>query len=115
MRAPRILLIAGDGETHRGLSRRLRRRGCEVFEAGTEPEALRMVPVVEPDLVVEEHAPASTHRPRAFDEVLAAIEILAGPLPRHPRRAACGAHRRGWGASPRPRALPAGHARHRRG
>ena len=113
MHAPRILLIAVDGDTHQGLRRRLRCRGCEVFEAGTPREAERMARDLEPDLVVEEHPLASPHRPGAYDEVLSAIEILAGPLPGRPRKPRRGTHRRGWGASPRPGS--AAHGRHRHG
>ena len=107
MHAPWILLIAGDGDTHEGLRRRLRSRGCEVFEAGTPREAARMA------RELEEHPLASPHRPGAYDEVLSAIEILAGPLPGRPRKPRRGAHRRGWGASPRPAATA--HGRHRHG
>lgn len=99
MRAPRILLIVVDRATHLGLRRRLRRRGCEVFEAVSEADAVERVAEVEPDLVVEEHALPSRGA-GAFREVLAAIRILAGPLPGRP-------HRRGWRGHP-------SHARQRR-
>jgi hypothetical protein len=113
MHAPRILLIAVDGDTHQGLRRRLLRRGCEVFEAGTPREAERMACDLEPDLVVEEHPLASPHRPGAYDEVLSAIELLAGPLPGCPRKPRPGARRRGWAHRRGPAA--AAHGRHRHG
>jgi hypothetical protein len=87
MRAPRILLIKADDATHLGLRRRLRRRGCEVFDAATAREAEAMAACLEPALVVDEAPLPSPRPPRAYHEVIAAVEILAGPLAhRRPRR-----------------------------
>jgi hypothetical protein len=102
MRAPRILLIRADDETHRELRRRLERGGCEVFEAGTQPQAVRMAREVEADLLVQEDPLAWTDRPAALDRVMKAVAILAGPLPAHVHRAAAAAPH-GW-PSPRRKA-----------
>lgn len=115
MRAPRILLIAVEGDTHPGLRRRLRRRGCELFEAPTEGEALERGTEIEPDLVVEEHALAWPHRRGAFHEILSAIRMLAGPLPGRQRRRAHAGDREAWRASAWHRPVTTRHTRHRQG
>jgi CheY-like chemotaxis protein len=84
MYAPRILLIKADEETHRGLRGRLERRGCEVAEASSQLEAVQKAGEMEADLVVQEN-PVS--QAGSFDEIMAAIEALVGPLP-GPARAA---------------------------
>jgi CheY-like chemotaxis protein len=81
MHTPRILLIEADQDTHRGLRDRLERRGCEVFSARTQAEAVHTAAEIEADLVVQENTVALTDRPAMFDEVMDAIEVLAGPLP----------------------------------
>jgi CheY-like chemotaxis protein len=82
MYAPRILLIKADPETHRGLRSRLERRGCEVAEASTQREAVEMAGEMEADLVVQENPVSDPGAPASFDEIMAAIEALVGPLPR---------------------------------
>jgi len=79
MYTPRILLIHADQNTHRGLRARLERRGCEVFTARTQSEAVRRASEIEADLVVQENPLPET--PGSFDEVMDAIEVLVGPLP----------------------------------
>lgn len=102
MRAPRILLIRADDETHRALRRRLERSGCEVFEAGTQLQAVRLAGEIGADLLVQEDPIAGAERPAALDRVMAAVAILAGPLPAHVHRAAATAPH-GW---PSPRKQP---------
>lgn len=85
MYTPRILLIHADQGTHRGLRARLERRGCEVFTATTQSEAVRRAGEIEADLVVQENP--VPEGPGSFDEVMDAIEVLVGPLPA-PRPAA---------------------------
>jgi hypothetical protein len=84
MRAPRILLIRADQATHDALRRRLERRGCQVFEAGTQRKAVQAARLVHPDLLVQEETVALDD-PAALDAVISAIEVLAGPLPGRPR------------------------------
>ncbi|HLL82729.1 MAG TPA: hypothetical protein VK420_08745 [Longimicrobium sp.] len=78
MHVPRILLIEADQDTHRGLRDRLELRGCRVFSARTQAEAVRTAEDVGADLVVQENR---GEQPAPFDEVMEAIEILVGPLP----------------------------------
>jgi CheY-like chemotaxis protein len=78
MHTPRILLIEADQDTHRGLRNRLELRGCRVFSAKTQAEAVRTAEEVDADLVVQENP---LDQPALFDEVMEAIEILVGPLP----------------------------------
>jgi hypothetical protein len=92
MRAPRILLIPADQATHDALRRRLERRGCQVFEAGTQRKAVQAARIIHPDLLVQEESVA-LDEPGALDRVISAIEILAGPLPGRPR-AGCPSPRR---------------------
>lgn len=84
MRAPRILLIRDDDETHQELRRQLERRGCRVFQANGQREAVELARRVGPDLLVQENAVPAAERPAAVAHLMAAVEILAGPLP-HPR------------------------------
>ena len=81
MYAPRILLIEADEHTHRALRTRLQQRGCEVFAAKTQAEAVRMAGETEADLVVQERPVSHPWERNAFDEVMDAVELLAGPLP----------------------------------
>jgi len=81
MHTPRILLIEADQDTHRGLRSRLELRGCQVFSAKTQSEAVRTAGEIEPDLVVQENPVAPWDQPALYDEVMEAIELLAGPLP----------------------------------
>jgi CheY-like chemotaxis protein len=80
MRTPKILLIQQDAPTHEALRRLLVRRGCSVFEARGQKEAVRLAARIRPDLVVQEEAVPAPDRAGALDEVMEAIEILAGPL-----------------------------------
>ncbi len=86
MHTPRILLIEADQDTHRGLRDRLEMRGCQVFSAKTQAEAVRAAGEIEADLVVQENPVAHPDRPAMFDEVMDAIEALVGPLPGTPSR-----------------------------
>lgn len=85
MRVPTILLIRDDDATHDALRRRLEGRGCRVLEARGQDEAVWMAARLEPDLLVQEDPLPSPRAPGALDAVMAAIEILAGPLPGRPR------------------------------
>lgn len=86
MHTPRILLIEADQDTHRGLRDRLELRGCRVFSAKTQAEAVRTAGEIEADLVVQENPVAHPEQPAMFDEVMEAIETLVGPLPATPSR-----------------------------
>ena len=81
MNAPRILLIEADEDTHRALRICLEQRGCEVFAAKTQAEAVRTAGEMEADLVVQERSVSRPWERNAFDEVMDAVELLAGPLP----------------------------------
>jgi hypothetical protein len=81
MYAPRILLIEADEDTHRALRTRLEQRGCEVVAAKSQAEAVRMAGETEADLVVQERPVSRPWERSAFDEVMEAVELLAGPLP----------------------------------
>ncbi|HEY0152473.1 MAG TPA: hypothetical protein VGB92_10770 [Longimicrobium sp.] len=81
MYAPRILLIEADEDTHRALRTRLEQRGCEVFAAKSQAEAVRRAGETEADLVVQERAVSRPWERNAFDEVMDAVELLAGPFP----------------------------------
>jgi len=81
MHAPHILLIKADDNTHRGLRDSLERRGCEVYEAATQLEAVRLAGEVEADLVIQENPVRFPAPAGAFDETIEAVELLAGPLP----------------------------------
>lgn len=94
MRVPNLLLIAAEPATHRELCRRLRRRGCRVFEALTPGEARAMIAELEPDLVVQENPLPPSGGPGALRQAMAAIEALAGPFPRARRRGSAGAAHR---------------------
>jgi ActR/RegA family two-component response regulator len=78
MYAPRIVLIESDAATHRALRKRLELRGCRVFTVHSQPEAVERAAHLHADLVVQED-PA--HSPGELDEIVSAVEILAGPLP----------------------------------
>ena len=93
MYTPRILLIQADEDTHRGLRRRLERRGCEVLEAKSQFDAVRMAWESGPDLVIQENPVRFPDRVDAFDDVLEAVELLAGPLPCDRRTLLPRAHR----------------------
>ena len=81
MYTPRILLVEADPHTHRALRSRLERRGCEVFSAKSQSEAVRRAGEGEADLVVQENPVARPEEPGSFDDVMRAIEALVGPLP----------------------------------
>jgi hypothetical protein len=81
MHTPRILLINADEDTHQGLRGSLERRGCLVFEAATQGEAVQRAGEVAADLVVQENPVQRPDRPGSFDEIVGAVELLAGPLP----------------------------------
>lgn len=100
MRAPRILLIRADDATHRELRRRLERSGCRVWEAGTQRQAVRLAREKGIDLLVQEEPVPRAAGAAALDRVMAAVAILAGPLPAHAHRADTA----GW---PSPRRTPA--------
>lgn len=104
MRVPTILLIRDDDATHHALRRRLEQRGCRVLEASGPDQALRLAARTAPDLLVQEDPVPFPTRPGALDAVMAAVEILAGPLPGRPRA--------GWPSPRRTHPRPRRHAMH---
>jgi len=115
MRTPKILLIQQDAPTHQALRRLLVRRGCSVFEARGQKEAVRLAARIRPDLVVQEEAVPAPEGAGALDEVMEAIEILAGPLPGARRAAPPSPGATRPLPRRRPRAVARGHGNARRG
>ena len=107
MRTPRILLIKADDDTHRCLRASLERRGCEVFEASTQAEAVRLAAEVGADLVVQEEPVRFPARAGAFDETIDAVGVLAGPFPADAPKRAAAAPRAPGGGRLLPRAFHA--------